>query len=637
MAAMLSLILCSLLASEVTSTSFLRSGQVTEADARSDLKVEMGPTLSPAHGERLSALQESLAHTFRALPKNKHGNLDHQSVRYVIHRLFVQRYGWFVLGLEPGNETKSLVKDVKEWVPSYLQNLLEKRFGDRGMDLVSLTSFAAALEDLVRRESVDRLRTTFTIHNVPKDRPLESEQELKDIAYSYYLSFLMSFNLEAKDRRELESIKADFLRDYPGWDQSKAWYEELLAKEYKPAEGGKHTFQSAADFVSKIGEKYYDFNEKECRSLKNTLQGMEGLKAGRVRLSTFYQKALYSHWRFTEKADYLKTLGALDESDSANPQVIVSNYVMSRPNCLEVSNIYAICCRNECEGLMAHIEKEVAAQSAPAAQIAELVSELPSETVEAPRKLSSALLRRLEQVAEVHGGKVPLHGRLFAQWMHHAYPRECPYPHELGTTSPQTPDEWMQGTGQKASSASPEEMKMSIDSDTCAISADGQPSSCTEEQAGGSELPWSEAEELPIVAFAAAAGFPGLFEELGSAAAAARRPKQVFPFVDVMAACVVAFGLAAMFVAWYIKSLQDQRAAEREEVLLSSNPKERAVNVKTFIALWAVAGLFWTVNLLDTGLFAISMVASFAAFLFHSCSGVQIQSLGARSKEPQEL
>ena len=32
------------------------------------------------------------------------------------------------------------------------------------------------------------------------------------------------------------------------------------------------------------------------------MRDMEGKKAGRVRLSTFYKKSLYSHWRFTEKA-----------------------------------------------------------------------------------------------------------------------------------------------------------------------------------------------------------------------------------------------------------------------------------------------------------------------------------------------
>ena len=33
-----------------------------------------------------------------------------------------------------------------------------------------------------------------------------------------------------------------------------------------------------------------------------------GKKAGRVRLSTFYKKSLYSHWRFTEKAGRIHIL-----------------------------------------------------------------------------------------------------------------------------------------------------------------------------------------------------------------------------------------------------------------------------------------------------------------------------------------
>merc|ERR550537_1532339 len=30
---------------------------------------------------------------------------------------------------------------------------------------------------------------------------------------------------------------------------------------------------------------------------------------------------------------------------------------------------------------------------------------------------------------------IPLHGRLLAQWLHYAFPRECPYPHMPGTVS----------------------------------------------------------------------------------------------------------------------------------------------------------------------------------------------------------
>merc|ERR550537_644654 len=48
---------------------------------------------------------------------------------------------------------------------------------------------------------------------------------------------------------------------------------------------------------------------------------------------------------------------------------------------------------------------------------------------------------------------IPLHGRLFAQWLHYAFPHECPYPHMSGTVTnrksnetlePVTEDEVMQ-------------------------------------------------------------------------------------------------------------------------------------------------------------------------------------------------
>merc|ERR1719277_492235 len=103
---------------------------------------------------------------------------------------------------------------------------------------------------------------------------------------------------------------------------------------------------------------------------------------------------------------------------------------------------------------MGHLERNVAGPTAEPNQIVELVSSLPSDTMATPRNLSAALLRRLNEVAAHHSGRVPLHGRLFAQWMHHAYPRECPFPHEAGTTNPQTPDEWMRETGHQDSHAS---------------------------------------------------------------------------------------------------------------------------------------------------------------------------------------
>merc|ERR1719324_871342 len=59
-----------------------------------------------------------------------------------------------------------------------------------------------------------------------------------------------------------------------------------------------------------------------------------------------------------------------------------------------------------------------------------------------PPHLSQASKQQLEQIARTSGGKVPLHGRLFAQWLHYVFPRECPFPYKSGSTTSATPAEF---------------------------------------------------------------------------------------------------------------------------------------------------------------------------------------------------
>merc|ERR1719476_620012 len=66
-----------------------------------------------------------------------------------------------------------------------------------------------------------------------------------------------------------------------------------------------------------------------------------------------------------------------------------------------------------------------------------MISMIPSATMPANRTLSAWLQHRLDEVGKYHGGLVPLHGRLFQQWLHYAYPRECNFPHISGTIDPQ--------------------------------------------------------------------------------------------------------------------------------------------------------------------------------------------------------
>merc|ERR1719380_475827 len=145
--------------------------------------------------------------------------------------------------------------------------------------------------------------------------------------------------------------------------------------------------------------------------------------------------------QFSESVDYLRQLGALDESDPSNMRVIIPNYISGPSNCVASSAYYSVCCLDECESILGQIEQNFASPEAVPSRITHLVSLIPSATMPSNRSLSPWLHHRLEQVAKHHGGIVPLHGRLFAQWLHYAYPRECQFPHVSGTINPMRPED----------------------------------------------------------------------------------------------------------------------------------------------------------------------------------------------------
>merc|ERR1719210_133083 len=191
--------------------------------------------------------------------------------------------------------------------------------------------------------------------------------------------------------------------------------------------------------IEEIGERYGRWQDRECRELKHDLMKLESQGTGRVLLKDFYGAAAQGAWQFSESVNYLRQLGALDESDPDRLKVIIANYVNAPSNCIASSSFYSVCCIDECEALFGQLERALAAPEATPERIIEVVSTLPSATVEAPRELPATLHGYLEDIARYHGNQmVPLHARLFAQFMHHAYPRECNFPHITGMTSPKS-------------------------------------------------------------------------------------------------------------------------------------------------------------------------------------------------------
>lgn len=201
-------------------------------------------------------------------------------------------------------------------------------------------------------------------------------------------------------------------------------------------------------FMTSVNKQFRQIHSMECQDLKEGLVEMELADTGRIPLKHFWAKRHIGSWELRESMGYLRQLGALDET-SPVPKVIIPNYVAAISNCDAYSEYFSVCCVQECEALLGRIEAQIRAPSSKPAQILDLVANLSSTTITAPRSIPEHLVDALNQVADFHGGDVPLHGRLFAQWLHFAFPRECPYPHMSSTQahSPLMPEEFQKQAG----------------------------------------------------------------------------------------------------------------------------------------------------------------------------------------------
>jgi len=218
-----------------------------------------------------------------------------------------------------------------------------------------------------------------------------------------------------------------------------------------------YTFEQASDIVQSLAHGYGKWQNEECLSMKDELISMDRDGHGRIPLGRFYAHAGAGDYQFAESEDYLRQIGALDELAEDGPSLLLSNYVSGPTNCIATSSYYSVCCRSECEGLISELEVHVQGPSASPQLLLSLVANLSSSTVDAPREIPEALADKLGEVAARNGGEVPLHGRLFAQWLHYAFPHECPYPHVADSSMRNAlkPNQWLQNQAM----ALPDEME----------------------------------------------------------------------------------------------------------------------------------------------------------------------------------
>lgn len=381
----------------------------------------------PLQGRRLTEMEEELKTTFKALPKNGRGAVEGASARYALHRLFVKRYGWQIKGLETGGGAwgaESPIGAMGDRVPPKMRELFEDRLDTYGMTLHELAVLGATMDNMFRSDVSARLQIVYKAYDRSENGILSLNDAI-DVAYAYMCSFVIGSRVTSLHTSEVLHNVRRFKDVFPRHQLS----EDLLMSTMRDVAGSNEEFNVdlMTSWLVAFGERLGGFEDKECQVMKQKLVEKEDrLGSGRVRLGDFYTD---EGQHFAEGVDYLRRIGALDESSVDDPKVIIPNYLASPSNCVTPSGYYGICCFDECEQLMDRIESYFEAPMASPSAIAFFVSSLPSASQPVNRTLSPKLLQLLEDVAAHHGGMVPIHGRLFSQWMHQAYPRECSHPH----------------------------------------------------------------------------------------------------------------------------------------------------------------------------------------------------------------
>jgi|EP00927_Polykrikos_kofoidii_P059470 hypothetical protein len=402
-------------------------------------------------------VKDSLRSTYRALPKTAHGRIDSFSLKYALRRHFASTRGWHITVLD---EMYTAGNSVERELPVYLdvmQQLLRESPGQHGFDLNAIAMIGTIIEHLVIEDALSTLPHAYKAKRHATEAALSSKQ-VEEVLALHLASYIKARNISNWMPAQVSSFEKLVYRTYPNWLRVKQRLVEVQHELFPGHEG--MTFEQVAQVAEEVSVRFAHWQNDDCDSTRSHLQELEGGTRGRVRLGDFYDAALNKgRYQFTEAIDYLREAGMLDESDKLNPHVIVPNYVNGQSNCVARTSSYSVCCMDMCESIFAELETHLGKPAASPDEILPVVESSQSFNVSVDLlDRSSVLWRRLVEVSVAHGGVVFIHGRLFAQWMHLAFPRECAFPHRSGTVYTKSVEQWERDT-KKRSGASTEDLQ----------------------------------------------------------------------------------------------------------------------------------------------------------------------------------
>jgi hypothetical protein len=460
----------------VTGRDFLGAKRKVNSEVvQAELQGVLAEVLGQGHGvadSRFNKIRQGIAPLFQTLPKNNRGHLSKDVMRYAVRRYFRQSHGWIVKGFEVHAESvtvnSSNTEMLQSELPAFIRTMMEKQFAHEGFSLDALIVMVAALERLAFDEVVRGVETSFSLNEYAMTDQNLTIHDLNEILSS----FLIVEMLEGGDDVERHMVDKKYIVDrYPFWGttllflmdtvMSDIWDRTSKSNPFQATGERGYSFEDAVRIGEKITERFGSWSNYECHEMKEMLMEMDSHETGRVKLADFYSYSKDGAWQFLEPSEQLRILGALDESSTwLGPQVMISNYITSMSNCITSASYYSICCLNECDHVYQNMESRIRSATASPSQI---IAAMKSYS-EAPN-ITTVMRERLQQVANVSGGVVHMHGRLFAQWLHFVFPRECPYPHLAGSVKPLTQPQWRELVGLEEESVTETEIQQHVESD----------------------------------------------------------------------------------------------------------------------------------------------------------------------------
>merc|ERR1719316_1743138 len=219
----------------------------------------------------------------------------------------------------------------------------------------------AALETLTFDEVLRGMQEAFKLNLVPAKSQLGHTRML-DVLTSYLI--IEIFEGDSVDAEQHQLDKENIRELYPHWDTTMTFVLDVVENDgyahqaiTNPFQEQMFSFEDVSRIAQRITEQFGPWSSHECHEIKDSLVNLDIHGTGRVKLSDFYASSKDGQWQFREASDYLRQLGALDESATQlGPQVIIANYIQGLANCITSTRYYSVCCQSECNEVYQHLE-----------------------------------------------------------------------------------------------------------------------------------------------------------------------------------------------------------------------------------------------------------------------------------------